>query len=73
MCSVCLQTILVPLKEVKNPRANLQDSSPALGFANLALNHKRRNLKIAIVNLHEQNRFEVWLGEPTESSAILIE
>ena len=68
-----LQTILVPLKEVKNPRANLQDSSPALRMTDGALNHKRRNLKIAIVYLHEQNRFEVWLGEPTESSAILIE
>ncbi len=31
-------------------------------FAFTPLDLKQRNLKIAIVYLHEQNRFEVWLG-----------
>lgn len=31
-------------------------------FAFTPLELKKRNLKIAVVFLHEQNRFEVWLG-----------
>ncbi|MDD3777028.1 MAG: hypothetical protein PHN32_05430 [Actinomycetota bacterium] len=31
-------------------------------FAFTPLELKKKNLKIAVVYLHEQNRFEVWLG-----------
>ena len=31
-------------------------------FAFTPMDLKQRNLKIAIVYLHEQNRFEIWLG-----------
>ena len=31
-------------------------------FAFTPLEFKQRSLKVAIVYLHEQNRFEVWLG-----------
>ncbi len=31
-------------------------------FAFTPMELKKRNLKIAVVYLHEQNRFEVWLG-----------